>query len=357
MASKSSGLHLPTSAADLTAEFLTQALAEHTAGARVLAVSAEPIGTGQVAETRRLSLSWDTANAGPSELVAKVPSTNPISLNAARTMRNYELEVVFYRDLAATVDVNCPSCFFADHDELTDGFALLLADQKPAVQGDQLRGCSSDQAAAAVDELVGLHAPRWNDSTLEGCDLAWLNRGGQAGAEFAQLVAGLFPEFLERYEDRLSPELARTVNWLGENLTAYLAERQGPRTLTHNDFRLDNLLFGADRVAVVDFQTVSYGYPLADLAYFVGGSLLPEARAEHERELVEQYHQGLLAHGIELSWTDCWEWYRRYAFEGLLMAVMASMGVERTERGDEMFMVMAQRSGTHAEELESAAVI
>jgi hypothetical protein len=39
------------------------------------------------------------------------------------------------------------------------------------------------------------------------------------------------------------------------------------------------------------------------------------------------------------------------------MAVMASMGVERTERGDEMFMVMAQRSGTHAEELESAAVI
>jgi hypothetical protein len=39
------------------------------------------------------------------------------------------------------------------------------------------------------------------------------------------------------------------------------------------------------------------------------------------------------------------------------MAVMASMGVERTDRGDEMFMVMAQRSGSHASELESADLI
>ncbi len=357
MAAPSSGLQLPASAAELTPEFLTQALAEHTSGAMVSTVSAVPIGTGQVAETLRLTLSWKTPNAGPAVLIAKVPSTNPISLNAAKTMRNYELEVMFYRDLAATVGVNCPSCFFADHDAATDGFALLLADQNPAVQGDQLGGCSPDEAAAAVNELVGLHAPRWNDSTLEDCDLAWLNRGGLAGAAFAQLVAGLFPEFLQRYEDRLSPELARSVILLGENLTPYLAERPGPRTLTHNDFRLDNLLFGSERVSVVDFQTVSYGYPLADLAYFVGGSLLPEARAEHEHALVEQYHRGLLAQGIEISWTDCWDGYRRYAFEGLLMAVMASLGVERTERGDEMFMVMAERSATHARELESADLI
>ena len=77
----------------------------------------------------------------------------------------------------------------------------------------------------------------------------------------------------------------------------------------------------------------------------------------HEQALVQQYHQGLIARGIELAWNDCWDWYRRYAFEGLLMAVMASMGVERTERGDEMFMVMAQRSSTHASELKSADLI
>ena len=351
------GLPLPSSAEDLTADWLTFALAEHTGGARVTAVHAEPIGTGQVAETRRLSLSWESADAGPAVIVAKVPSTNPVSLTAAKTMRNYELEVIFYRDLASTVDVNCPQCFFAGHDLQSDAFALLLADQAPAAQGDQLGGCSPEQAALGVTELVGLHAPRWNDASLEELDLAWLNRGGMDGAGFAQLVAGLFPAFLERYADRLSPELAQSVSWLGENLTPYLVNRPGPRTLTHNDFRLDNLLFGADQVAVVDFQTVSYGYPLADLSYFVGGSLLDEARAEHEQALVQQYYQGLIARGVELAWTDCWNWYRRYAFEGLLMAVMASMGVERTERGDEMFMVMAQRSSTHASELKSADLI
>jgi len=345
------------SAADLTPEWLTQALAPHTAGAEVTAVIAEAIGTGQVAETRRLRLSWATAQAGPLLIIAKVPTTDPVSLNAAKAMRNYLLEVMFYSDLAGTVDVNSPQCFFAAHDAESDAFALLLADLAPAVQGDQLVGCSAEQAAAAVNELVGLHAPRWNDSSLEACDLAWLNRGGAVGAAFAQLVAPLFPAFLERYEDRLSPELSRTVNHLGENLTPYLANRSGPRTLTHNDFRLDNLLFGAERVAVVDFQTVSYGYPLADLAYFIGGSLQQEERDEYEEALVRQYFDGLAERGVQLSWNDCWDWYRRYCFEGLLMAVMASMGVERTDRGDDMFMVMAERSGRHALDLESAALI
>ena len=78
------GLPLPSSAEDLTADWLTFALAEHTGGARVTAVHAEPIGTGQVAETRRLSLSWESADAGPAVIVAKVPSTNPVSLTAAK---------------------------------------------------------------------------------------------------------------------------------------------------------------------------------------------------------------------------------------------------------------------------------
>ncbi|MEX0767453.1 MAG: aminoglycoside phosphotransferase family protein [Microthrixaceae bacterium] len=351
------------SAADLTPEWLTHALAPLTGGSQVTAVTAQAIGTGQVAETQRLTLSWATPSWAqeqqqqPLVVIAKVPTTDPVSLSAAKTMRNYLLEVMFYSELAATVDVNSPQCFFAGHDAESDGFALLLADLAPAEQGDQLVGCSADQASAAVNELVGLHAPRWNDPSLESFDLAWLNRGGAEGATFAQLVAPLFPAFLERYADRLSPELSQTVSYLGNNLTPYLANRAGPRTLTHNDFRLDNLLFGAERVAVVDFQTVSYGYPLADLAYFIGGSLLQEDRAEAEEALVRQYLAGLGEHGVQLSWHDCWEWYRRYAFEGLLMAVMASMGVERTQRGDDMFMVMAERSGRHALDLESALLI
>jgi hypothetical protein len=350
-------MDLPVSADDLTAAWLTEALAPSTGGATVTAVEATPIGTGQVAQTRRLVLTWDPPGAGPDVLVAKVPTTDPTSLNAARTMRNYAVEVSFYRDLLPTVDVCTPRCHFADHDPETDAFALVMDDQAPAQQGDQMAGCAVDEAAAAVDELVALHAPRWGDDSLSELQLSWLNTGGAAGAMFAQLVSGLFPVFLERYDDRLTPELRTAVELLGEHLVTYLGERPGPRSLAHNDFRLDNLLIGGPRIAVVDWQTVSYGYALADLSYFMGGSLLPDDRVANEEALVRQYHEGLTARGVDLSWDSCWESYRRYAFDGLLMAVTASVGVERTERGDVMFMTMAERSAQHAADLETAALI
>ena len=47
----------------------------------------------------------------------------------------------------------------------------------------------------------------------------------------------------------------------------------------------------------------------------------------------------------------CWEEYRRHTFAGVLMAIIAPMLVERTERGDEMFMTMLARHSQHALDL------
>ena len=43
-----------------------------------------------------------------------------------------------------------------------------------------------------------------------------------------------------------------------------------------------------------------------------------------------------------------WRDYRIGALSGYFMAVFASMSVERTERGDEMFAVMAERPARQA---------
>ena len=61
--------------------------------------------------------------------------------------------------------------------------------------------------------------------------------------------------------------------------------------------------------------------------------------------------------GVDLDWDDCWEQYRRHTFAGLVMAVAASMLVEQTERGDDMFMAMANRHGRHALDLDAEALI
>jgi hypothetical protein len=61
----------------------------------------------------------------------------------------------------------------------------------------------------------------------------------------------------------------------------------------------------------------------------------------------------LTSTGIDYSWDDCWEDYRRATFAGFSVTVVASMLVQQTERGDEMFTAMAQRHSRHALDLNA----
>jgi hypothetical protein len=90
----------------------------------------------------------------------------------------------------------------------------------------------------------------------------------------------------------------------------------------------------------------------------LGAGLVEEDRRAHERELLREYYQALTAAGIEsYSWEQCWSHYRRFTLAGFLMAVAASMLVEQTPRGDEMFMTMARRHGAHILDLEAEDVL
>ena len=121
------------------------------------------------------------------------------------------------------------------------------------------------------------------------------------------------------------------------------------------------MMFGTDLggppIAVVDWQTVAFGPPIADLSYFLGAGLRSDDRRRHEDDLVHEYHGALTSAGISLSWDDCWRQYRQFAPAGLLVAVGASMLVAQTDRGDDMFVAMAQRHGRHVLDLESEAVL
>ena len=79
-----------------------------------------------------------------------------------------------------------------------------------------------------------------------------------------------------------------------------------------------------------------------DVAYFIGAGLEPQVRKPVEEELVRGYHDGLSRAGVsDYSWEDCWLGYRRGAFAGFAVTVIASMLVQRTDRGDTMFTTMA----------------
>jgi hypothetical protein len=231
-----------------------------------------------------------------------------------------------------------------------------LEDVAPAHQGDQMGGCSIAEAAAALDELALLHAPRWGDSTLSS--LGWLQAGGRdRGAGLGAILAMFLPGFLERYESRLTPEVVELIPRFLSVMDQYGVGGESPPTVLHGDFRNDNLMFGLDRVVVLDWQTVSLGAALSDVSYFLGGSLLPDQRRQHEENLVRTYLDRLGSLGVELDWDRGWLDYRRYAFAGLIMAMFASMVVTRTDRGDSMFIAMADRAGLHALDMDSLSLI
>ena len=344
---------------DLKPALLTELLAEHTGGAAVTAGPAETVGTGQMAICLRLVLDYDRPCSGPASVVAKLPSLDPASRAAAAALRCYEIEVNFYRELLGDLAVRTPSVFHTDLDVAATDFLLLMQDVTPARQGDQLAGCHPDEAAAAVRELAGLHAPLWADARLEG--LEWLHRNtAERKGDLPTLVRSLYPGFVERYAHRLDPEVHAVADRLVDGLDAYVQAPPGPRTVTHGDFRLDNLLFedgGDGRVYVVDWQTSVLGAGVSDLSYFLGSAFPVEQRREHEDDLVELYHGHMAAAGVELAWDDLWLQYRRYSFGGLVMAIAASMLVQRTPRGDDMFMTMADRHGRHAIDLEAATLL
>src|SRR5687767_2220892 len=105
---------------DVTAEWLTCVLRPHF-GAAVVAVDKTQIGTGQIADSVRLALTWDDegGEAGaqrPSSLVAKVTSASETSRQAALSTRTYEVEVGFYAELADKLPVRRPACYWTGFD-------------------------------------------------------------------------------------------------------------------------------------------------------------------------------------------------------------------------------------------------
>lgn len=320
----------------------------------------KPIGTGQMSNSFRVTPQWSGPAVDLSSFVIKLPSSDEGSRMAGESMGIYDVEVNFYKSFAPKLDIRTPKCYFSGIAENKVDFVLILEDVAPAKQGDQMEGCSLEQARLAVTEVTKLHAPFLNDPLLK--ETPWLNRGGDTAAAFRPMLQGFYQGFCERYSDRIEPEIIAMGQRYYDDINEYAEPQHDPFSLVHTDYRLDNMLFatpeGGPPIAVVDWQTVSCGSPLTDVSYFIGAGLHIEERRKYEEELVRLYHDTMLKAGIsDFPWEKCWEHYRLNSFAGFMMAVMASMLVERTDRGDEMFITMARRHGQQIIDLDALSLL
>jgi len=344
---------------DLTASWLAAAI-----GAGPIAdFAVERIGTGQMSECYRVRLTYadseaDAAARGPESVVLKVAASDPVSRQTGSALGLYEREVRFYGDIAPSLGGPIAPCYHAAVDTATGAFDLLLGDAGPAVVGDEIAGATTEQARLGVVELGRLHGPLLGDASL--AEAPWLNRDTPLNQA---MIAPLYAGFIDRYGDRIAPEHRVVCERLVAAFDGYLAQESEEgriRGLVHGDYRLDNMLFGtagADRpLTVVDWQTVSWGPALTDLSYFLGCALRTQDRRERYDELLRTYHEAL-GPDAPISIADVAEGVRRQSFFGVMMAIVSSMLVERTDRGDRMFTTMLGRNCDHVLDTDALATL
>jgi hypothetical protein len=341
---------------------LTPALFSRWLERDVVAIETTPIGDGLVGMNLRVRLTYAPGGAGeaPDTVVVKLPSPDPTSRATGIALRNYEREVLFYAEIANTVDIRVARCHHGEWDRESGDFVLVLEDLAPAHQGDQITGCGVDHARRAVLELAKLHGPRWGDPTLS--DIDWLSRRDDEGVQQLGAMYALFlPGFLATYAKYLDHEGIALVEAFASRVVDWAGDDDSPATVTHGDYRLDNLMFGTDSggpsIAAVDWQTPGHGSALNDVSYFLGAGPLPDERRAIERDLIDEYIAGLAGYGVAITSDWAFERYRRGAFAGIIMSVVASQIVQVTDRSEPMFAAMATRHVRHALDLDSLAAL
>jgi hypothetical protein len=346
---------IPGKPTDVTPGWLSAVL-----GTDVRTAETVPIGTGQTGATYRVSVTYADENPGlPDTFAVKLPSQDDTVRD--RVAIGYRSEHAFYTNVAGHVQIPVPHCHHCAIAGDGADFVLLLADMAPAVQGDQIAGCTPAEATLAVRALAALHGPTW-------CDPQWANFPGIAMPKpepdsakgFGDVATMAADITLERLGERMSVENRDTMRAAMAVVTPWLLAEPDRFAVLHGDYRLDNMLFDPDRtrITVVDWQTLGSGLPTRDLSYFTATSLRPDVRAAVETELVEVYHQTLQAHGVVgYDRESCWYDYRLGMLQAPLITVLGCAFATSTERGDDMMVAMAERGCQAIRELGTLELI
>jgi hypothetical protein len=380
---------IPQSLDELTPGWLTAALraSGHLDRGQVRAREVERLGEGQgfVGEIVRLRLAYEGASAtAPESVIAKMPIRSDQNRKLGEALGAYEREIRFYQELADEVPIAKPTCYHAAMDpnpfagrekQFVDFFdrlprwlvrillpfglwlasksrrryLLLLEDLAPARRlGDQVAGCSPDEAARALCEVARVHAAWWQRPGIDS--MGWVMPIWILSRYAEQMYRDGRSAFFEVFGQGRSERFHEVADWLVDHGTPLMqCTSTSPSTLIHGDYRLDNLFFEghgpALRVTVFDWQTVSCGPGAFDAAYFISGNLAPEVAREHAMDLLRCYHDALVAAGVEgYGFEACLADYER-AILFITYRMIAGMNLLDlgNERGIELIRVWLER--------------
>lgn len=356
---------MPQNPGEFTAEWLTTALKSggviKDAAVTSIEVSTIGEGSGFIGQLAQIRPTYDRAEDGaPSSIIAKMPGASEGGRQIGNLFDFYHREIRFYREIARDVELRAPRHYYSNMDREAQQYILLIEDLAPACVGDQATGCSLAQARLAVESIARFHATWWESPRLAQIG-EWMPA---INAPVQQVAAGAYAQawqpFLDMFGATLSPEVKSVCERIGSNVVKIqTAFAQPPLTISHGDFRVDNLFFADDggelQLAVADWQISTLGRGTFDVAYLLCGGLPSELRREYERELVRLYHDTLVTNGVTgYSFEQCWDDYRLGALFQFVYIVIAVGTLDAAnERGMALWTAWLQRGAAAVEELNA----
>lgn len=350
-------MFIPTGPGDLTADYLTTVL--RAAGVlRSSVVTAADVsmvaaGTGFAGQSAHLRLTYDHAGDGaPAAMFAKLSASDAAVLARLKAFGLYETEAGFYRDLSAEAPLRVPRAYAALYDAESGATLVLLEDIGHLRFGDNVAGASIDDARAALTSLARLQAHYWNSSRLSQC--VWLRTPVQDRVSLAPMLRALGPVWEQRWAATATPVATATARALLARYEAWFdTHLAGPRTLSHGDFRPDNMAFTPEGAMLLfDWQTSRFDAPSRDVAYYLAFALPVELRRQHEAALLALYHQALVDAGVhDYTFDDVRANHRRSV--GSAVARMISAGAMldfSSERGTMLAHAIFSRVAAMAED-------
>jgi len=315
------GPGIPATPEEISAEWLTAALAAGGAGdgAVVTALGMEPVGVGVglMGLLFRLTPTYGVGS-GPATMVLKMAPPYPQVREIASGYGFYGREVSMYRELGPELGLRPPQLYYGDHDASSDDFVLVMEDLGHLRSSDQLTGCSVADAQLIVTQLARHHARWWEDPRLETLSYVQSFADPPFPQYHDQACKQSWPIAVERFGHLMPPRIIALGERWSEIGPALMED--GPnhaRTLCHGDVRLDNVFFhddGDDSVSIVDWQIAGHGPAANDLGYFMSQSLTVEDRREHGEALGLLYYDTLVDGGVRnYRFAEFWDDYRRAA--------------------------------------------
>ena len=163
-------------------------------------------------------------------------------------------------------DVPVPRMYCLCEDETVIGRAFYVMEfMQGRVLWDQaLPGMTPQQRGDIYDEMnrviSALHSVKFAERGLANY--------GKPGNYFERQIGRWSKQYVASITQPI-PEMDQLMAWLPQNIPA-MAKDESMVSVVHGDFRLDNLMFDADKpevIAILDWELSTLGHPLADFSY------------------------------------------------------------------------------------------